>query len=230
MRNQPHIGNDLPLDAPDATPELMREEATTLIIACGALAREIIALIRLNGWRHLALTCLPAKLHNYPDRIVPGLRAKIRDNKGRYERILVAYADCGTGGELDRFLAEEGVERIAGAHCYGFFAGQDDFAALAEEELGSFYLTDYLARHFDSLIVKGMGLDRHPEMRDLMFGNYRRLVYLAQTRDPALDARAAAAATRLGLAYKRVQTGYGELTDFMHHAAEPTGGHGRSGP
>lgn len=188
---------------------------TTLLIACGALAKEILALISVNRWEHMSVTCLPAIWHNTPDRIPEGVRAKIRENRGRYDRMLVLYGDCGTGGRLDAVLAEEGVERIAGPHCYEFFATPDEFAALAEAELGTFYLTDYLARHFDRLIIEGFGLDRHPELRDMMFANYRRLVYLAQTEDAGLQARAEAAARRLGLAYEYRLTGYGDLATFL---------------
>jgi len=193
----------------------------TLLIACGALAREIVELIRVNAWQHLTVSCLPASWHNTPDRIPEGVRQRIRAARGRYDRILVLYGDCGTGGLLDAVLAEEGVERIDGPHCYAFFAGEAVFEALAEAEVGTFYLTDYLARHFERLIIQGLGLDRHPELLPLYFGNYRRLVYLAQTDDAGLDARAAAAAERLGLAYQRHFTGYGGLGDFVAgHARE----------
>ena len=191
----------------------------TLLIACGALAREMLALIAANGWSHLTLECLPAKLHNRPERIPDAVREKIREKRADYGRILVAYADCGTGGLLDRVLEEEGVARIGGPHCYSFYAGAGAFEALHEEEIGSFYLTDYLTRHFDTLIIKGMGLDRFPELMEAYFGNYRRLVYLAQTEDAELVEKAKAAATRLGLDYEYRLTGYGELTDFMTRAA-----------
>lgn len=204
--------------APDAAPELLSAKASSLVIACGALAREIVDLIRINGWDHLSVTCLPAKLHNEPAKIPELLRAKIREHKNAYDRILVAYADCGTGGLIDRVIEEEGAERIGGPHCYAFFAGQVQFEELADTELGTFYLTDYLARHFETLIVKGMGLDRYPQMRDMLFGNYTRLLYLAQTEDEKLDRMAEAAAERLGLRYERVYTGYGELADFMQQA------------
>lgn len=191
----------------------------TLLIACGALAREMLALIEANRWGHLTLECLPAKLHNRPERIPDAVRDKIAASRGRFEQIFVAYADCGTGGLLDKVLAEEGVERIGGPHCYSFYAGEGTFEALHEEELGSFYLTDYLARHFETLIIKGMGLDRFPELMETYFGNYRRLVYLAQTEDAELVDKAKAAAARLGLDYEYRLTGYGELTDFMTRAA-----------
>ena len=191
----------------------------TLLIACGALAREMLALIEANRWSHMTLECLPAKLHNRPEKIPGAVREKIAASRGRFDHIFVAYADCGTGGLLDKVLAEEGVERIGGPHCYSFYAGAGAFEALHEEELGSFYLTDYLTRHFDTLIIKGMGLDRFPELMDAYFGNYRRLVYLAQTEDADLAEKAKAAAAKLGLDYEYRLTGYGELTEFMTGAA-----------
>jgi len=192
----------------------------TLLIACGALAREILALIEANGWTHLALECLPAKLHNRPEKIPEAVRGKIREMRGGYDRILVGYADCGTGGRLDKVLEEEGVARIGGPHCYSFYAGAAAFDALHDEEPGSFYLTDYLVRHFDTLVIKGMGLDRYPQLLADYFGNYQRLVYLAQTEDAALRDKARRAAEQLGLAYEYRFSGYGELADFMAGAAE----------
>jgi hypothetical protein len=194
----------------------MNKAPTTLIIACGALARETLAVIEQAGWTNLSITCLPAIWHNYPDRIPEGVRQKIRENRDRYDRLLVLYGDCGSGGELDRVLEEEGgIERIPGPHCYEFYAGPANFAAMHEAELGTFYLTDYLARQFDKLIIEGLGLDKHPELRDAYFGNYKKLIYLAQIDDSALDAKAKAAATRLGLAYERRFTGYGDLKTFL---------------
>ena len=200
-------------------PENNSSPPKTLVIACGALAREMLALIEANGWNHVTLECLPAKLHNRPEKIPDAVRDKITQARSRYERILVGYADCGSGGLLDRVIEEAGVERIGGPHCYSFYAGADAFEALHEEEIGSFYLTDYLTRHFDTLIIKGMGLDRFPELMQAYFGNYRRLVYLAQTEDAALQEKARAAAAKLGLDYEYRFTGYGELTDFMARAA-----------
>ena len=190
----------------------------TLIIGCGALAREIVDLIRINGWSNLSVTCLPAIWHNTPDKIPEAVRAKIRAARDDYDRILVAYGDCGTGGILDQVLAEEGVARIGGPHCYAFFSGNAAFAEMADADPTAFYLTDYLARHFDRLIVQGLGLDRHPELLPDYFGNYTKLVYIAQTEDSALKARAEAAAKRLGLAFEYRFTGYGELAQFLRPA------------
>jgi len=186
-----------------------------LLIACGALAREIVDLIERNHWAAFDVACLPAKWHNTPQFIAPAIRAKIKEAKGRYRAIFVLYGDCGTGGDLDRVLAEEGVERIDGPHCYAFFSGNDAFAAKADDDLTAFFLTDYLARHFDRLIWQGLALDRHPELLPLYFGNYTKIVYLAQTRDEEIAKQAMAAAKKLGLAYEYRYTGYGELERDM---------------
>lgn len=197
----------------------------TLVIACGALAREITALIRREGWTALEVQCLPSAWHNRPERIPEGVRRKIRAARIRndIDRIFVAYADCGTGGALDAVLAEEGAERIPGAHCYEFFAGGRAFADLHEAEPGTLYLTDYLARNFDRLILEGLGIDRHPELEAMYFGNYRRLVHLAQTRDGPLRAAARAAAERLGLEFEHRFTGYGDLEPFLARAGASAG-------
>jgi hypothetical protein len=192
---------------------------TTLLIACGALAREILALREAGGWDHLAVECLPAHYHNTPEAIAPAVQAKIRENRDRYGRIFVVYGDCGTGGALDRVLAEEGVERMPGPHCYEFYAGSAVYAAMMQAELGTFFLTDYMVRHFDRLIIEGLWLDRHPELLGQYFGNYRKLVYLAQTEDGELQAAAAAAAARLGLAYEYRFTGFGGLGDHLRTVA-----------
>lgn len=154
--------------------------ANTLIIGCGALAHELVAVLKASNWEHVHVDCLPAHWHNTPERIVPGVEAKILAAADRYERIVVAYGDCGTGGQLDTMLARHGVERLPGDHCYSFFAGAPVFDALAEAELGSFYLTDYLAANFERLIMRDLGMRKHPELRDLYFGHYTRVVYLAQ--------------------------------------------------
>ena len=182
-----------------------------LVIACGALAREIDALKRSYGWEHLHMQCIDARLHLRPALIPDRLRAKIRENKDRYEQIFVAYADCGTSGGIDRVIEEEGIERLPGAHCYQFFAGADRFAALSDAEPGTFYLTDFLTQHFDRLVIRPLQLDSHPELRDAYFGNYRRLVYLSQKTDGDLLRAAQSAADRLALEFEHVHCGYGEL-------------------
>ena len=187
------------------------DNAPVLLLACGALAREIVDLIEKNNWRAFDIQCLPAKWHNTPQLIVPALREKIRANKNMYKSIFVLYGDCGTGGLLDAMLAEEGVERISGPHCYAFYTGNAIFETRADADMTSFYLTDYLARHFDKLIWQGLGLDKHPELLTDYFGNYTKLIYLAQTNDMSLNGKAEYAAAQLGLDYEFRFTGYGEL-------------------
>ncbi len=180
-----------------------------LLIACGALAREVLDLKAANGWDHLDLQCLPAILHNTPDRITPAVETAVRDARGRYETVFVVYGDCGTGGLLQEKCKDLGVEMLEGPHCYSFFEGNAAFAA--REEMTAFYLTDFLVRQFDAFVWRPLGLDRHPELRDMYFGNYDRLVYQAQTENPALTDLAQAHAQRLGLAFERRFTGYGDL-------------------
>ena len=183
-----------------------------LVIGCGALARELVALTRRAGLPAMDLTCLPATLHNRPEQIPAAVQRKIRAARARgVDRIFVAYADCGTGGLLDRVLEAEGVERVAGAHCYEIYAGRAAFAALHDDEPGTFYLTDFLARNGERLVWRGLGLDGHPELLPIYFGNYRRVVYLAQTDDPTLIAAARRLASQLGLRFERRFTGLGEL-------------------
>jgi hypothetical protein len=191
-----------------------------LVLACGAVAREVLALVRLNGWEHVVVRSLPAKLHLVPALIPGAVDARLRELADAYDRVFVAYADCGTAGALDDVLAAHGAERLPGAHCYGFLAGNAAWEAMQEEEPGTFYLTDFLARHVDALVLRPLGIDRHPELATDIFGNYRRLVYLAQTDDPALTARAYAAAGALGLAFERRLTGYGELASSLTRFVE----------
>lgn len=190
---------------------LEAETGRILLIACGALAREILDLKAANGWTHLDLTCLPAKYHLYPEKITDAVRAAVARHRDSYDDIFVVYADCGTGGTLQAACDDLGVQMIAGPHCYSFFEGNDRFAEIAEDEFTAFYLTDFLVRQFDAFIVKPMGLDRHPDLRDMYFGNYEKLVYQAQTDDPELTAKARRCAERLGLRFERRLTGYGDL-------------------
>lgn len=193
----------------------MGAQQASLIIACGALAREIVALRTLNNWPHVAVQCLPADLHNRPEKIPEAVRAKIRAARGQFASIFVAYADCGTGGLLDAVLAEEQVERIPGSHCYEFFAGTPAFEAMAEAEIGTFYLTDFLLTHFDRLILRGLGIHKHPELMPLYFGNYKKLTYLAQVPTEERIAAGKAAAERLGLQFEYHVTGYGGLATSL---------------
>lgn len=193
----------------------MGSDGGILVIACGALAREITALRQLNHWSHLVLQCLPAELHNRPEKIPAAVQAKIQAARGRFQSIFVAYGDCGTGGRLDAMLQAEQVERLPGDHCYEFYAGHANFQQLAEREVGTFFLTDFLLEHFERLVIRGLGLDRHPELQDLYFGNYRRLVYLAQKDAPERVAQAGQAAARLGLQFEWQDTGYGELESSL---------------
>lgn len=185
-----------------------------LVLACGALARELLALVDANRWTHVTVRCLPAQLHLRPELIAPAVDAALRSTAG-YDRALVGYADCGTGGALDEVCQAHGAERLPGLHCYGFFAGGNAWQAMQDEEPGTFYLTDFLARHFDAFVVRPLGLDRHPELVEDVFGNYRRLVYLAQTDDGHLLDRAQAAARRLGLAFEHRPGGYGDLAPAL---------------
>ena len=184
-----------------------------LLLACGALARELIDLRYANGWDHMDLHCLPAILHNTPDRIPEAVRIAVEKHRAGYEKILVVYADCGTGGMLQKACAELGVEMIEWPHCYSFFEGNAAFAA--REELTAFYLTDFLVRQFDAFVTKPLGLDRHPELRDMYFAHYETLVYQAQTDDPELTKKAQICADRLGLRFERRFTGYGDLEPVL---------------
>lgn len=181
------------------------------VIACGAIAREILALTRINGLDHIDLHCLPAIYHSYPQKIAPALEEAIADARSRgFEKIFIGYADCGTGGDIDRICEREGIERLSGPHCYSFFTGNEAFAA-RDDDITSFFLTDFLARQFEAFVSVPLGLDRHPELRDMYFGNYRKVVYLSQEEDPVLQAKAKEAAAYLGLDYEYRYTGYGDL-------------------
>jgi len=182
-----------------------------LLLACGALAREILALRDANGWDHMDLLCLPASLHLHPERIPDAVEEAVARHRDAYQTVFVVYADCGTGGLLQARCKALGVEMVPGPHCYAFFEGVEDFSARADVEMRAFYLTDFLVRQFDAFVWRPFGLDRHPDLRDTYFGQYDRLIYQAQTEDPQLDARARDCAVRLGLTYERRFTGYGDL-------------------
>lgn len=184
-----------------------------LLIACGALAREVLAVTEANGWSHISVTCLPAILHNSPEKIPAAVGASVEKHRADYDQIYVLYADCGTGGLLQAKCAELGVEMLQGPHCYSFFEGNEAFAA--RDEFTAFYLTDFLVRQFDAFVWKPLGLDKHPALRDMYFGNYEKLVYQAQTEDPDLTRKAEVCAERLGLPFERRFTGYGDLAREM---------------
>ncbi len=194
--------------------------ATVLIIGCGAIAHELVALQRRNQWAHVRIQCLPADLHNTPDQIPETVRKALDKYSSSYAHIFLAYADCGTGGALDRVLEEYGVERLPGAHCYEFFSGSGLFSQLSDEEPGTFYLTDFLVRNFDRLVKKGLGLDRHPQLLSSYFGNYRRVIYLAQTPTEELLAMARQHADYLGLEFRQQNTGLAPLNLVLKAQSE----------
>lgn len=193
------------------------------MIACGALAREILDITKQFPDGAVELTCLPASWHNHPEKIVPGLKRKIDAAKKADRNIVVIYGDCGTGGELDAYLESESILRIPGPHCYEMFMSKPDFEAEMEAELGTFFLTDYMVRHFERLVMKGMGLRQHPQLRDMYFGNYKRVLYIAQTEDPAFQEKAFVAAGMLELDYEYRFAGYGMFPDFISSAIQKAG-------
>ena len=208
--------SDLPKDSEvlhDAWASAAR--GRVLLLACGALAREILALIEANSWDHLSLHCLPAILHNSPQAIPDAVEAAVLKHRAGYDSVFVVYADCGTGGLLEARCKALGVEMVPGPHCYSFFDGNEAFAARSEEEMTAFYLTDFMVRQFDAFVWKPLGLDRHPQLREMYFGHYEKVVYLAQTEDEGLTAKAEDSAARLGLAFERRFTGYGDLGPIL---------------
>ena len=193
---------------------------SALVIACGALAKEITTLIDINQWSHMRVQCVPAKIHNTPEQIPDAVRTLIHKARDKYAHIYIAFADCGTGGLLDTVIREENVERLPGAHCYEFFAGSEAFSEISDDELGTFYLTDFLARHFDRIIIEELGIAKHPELRDMYFGNYKKLIYLAQTDNPELMQMAQDAASKLNLEYEYRRTDYGDLEKGLNQFNE----------
>ena len=188
------------------------------VIACGAIAREVLAIRDANGLDHIDLLCLPAIWHAHPEKIAPGVEKAVEEARAEgFERVFVGYADCGTGGLLDKVCERLGVERIAGPHCYSFFAGNEAFAA-KDDDVTAFFLTDFLARQFRAFVIEPLGLDRYPQLKDMYFGNYTKVVYLSQIEDEALQRKAKEAADYLGLAYEYRFTGYGDLTDELLRA------------
>lgn len=190
--------------------------AKTRIIACGAIAREVLAIRDQHGLDHLDLKCLPAIWHVWPEKIGPAMREAIAEARAEgFGRIFIGYAECGTKGELDKICEEENIGRIAGPHCYAFFTGVDKFVAEAEHEFTAFYLTDLITRQFEAFVIEPLKLDQHPELIKMVFGNYEKIVYLAQTEDEDLTRKARWAADYLGLAFERRFTGYGDLENAL---------------
>ena len=197
------------------------EAEKVLVIACGMIAREVLAVKARLGLDHVELTCLPAEFHYYPDRIAPAMDAAIEKARAEgYKHIFAGYADCGTGGMLDKVLQKHGVGRMPGPHCFAFYQGMDAFAKVADDDMMSFYMTDFLCRQFEAFFIKPLGLDRHPELAKDFFGNYEKVIYLAQTDDPELEKVAIDAARMLGLGYEKRRTGYGDLEPGLARAAE----------
>jgi hypothetical protein len=178
---------------------------STAVIACGALAADVRAIATRRGWQ-LDVHPLPALLHNRPERIGPALERALHRLRGRYDRLAVAYGDCGSYGAIDEVLARAGIERLRGAHCYDVFAGEEVRAALVQEP-GTYFLTDFLARTFEHTVLRELGLDRHPELRDAYFANYRRVAWLAQRPTAATRRAAQRAAARIGLPLEEVGVG-----------------------
>lgn len=193
----------------------LSQAQSTLVICCGALAKEIKTLIILNQWSHIALTAIPAELHNRPELIPESVKEKIVQGRKRYRKVFVAYADCGTGGALDRVLAEEGVDRLPGGHCYGLYAGEGVFQSLQDQSPGRFYLTDFLITHFDRLVVQSLGIDRHPELISLYFSHYTQVVYLSQRPTERLLLRAREIADLFHLDFTHIETGLGEMEELL---------------
>ncbi len=197
---------------------MVENSAPILVITCAAIAREVNELKKLGQWSQMDLQAITVDLHARPEKIPQAVADKIDQARGKYEHIFVAYGDCGTSGELDKVLKERGVKRLPGAHCYDFLAGRDQYAQMQEDEPGTFYLTDFLAQHFDRLVIQTLGIDRHPELLEMYFGNYTRLMYLAQTDSDELTGLAQAAADQLGLRFERIFTGMGEMVPELDAA------------
>ncbi|MEM7068125.1 MAG: DUF1638 domain-containing protein [Pseudomonadota bacterium] len=208
------MSNELSENSPTASKPSLR------IIACGMIAREVLAVNEQLGFDHIDLKCLPAMYHHYPEKIAPEMDKAIAEAKQEgFENIFVGYADCGTGGELDKICMKHGVERIDGPHCFSFYMGNEAFIEAEDEYMTTFFITDFLARHFEAFLKKPLGLDRHPELLDMYFAHYTKALYLAQTDDAKLDANAREAAEFLGLEYERRLTGYGDLTVAIANTA-----------
>ena len=197
--------------------EVASDNKKRLVLGCGALVYDLLRLIKQNPSfsDKVNLQCLPAGWHNSPQLIAPGVEDYLSKNAHLYEEVYIAYADCGTGGALDRVISKYKAKRIDGAHCYEFFAGKDVFEKLAEEEIGTFYLTDYLVKNFKRIMIKGLGLDRHPELFEVYFEHYKKLVYLAQTENKQWNKDAEQYAKDFGFDYEYRLVGTGSLSSVF---------------
>jgi Protein of unknown function (DUF1638) len=194
------------------------------VIACGALSGHIREIAMRRGWP-VELYSLPSLLHNHPERIAPAAERLARDLQARGLRVALGYADCGSYGALDELCARLNLRRLPGLHCYDVLAGAGRLHAIFEREPGTYLLTDFLVRSFRRSVLAELGLDAHPELWPDYFGHYRRLVWLAQDRDPALDAEAAAIARMFGLPLTVIGVGTAglerELALLLAEAASP---------
>jgi hypothetical protein len=186
----------------------------TAFVICGALGREVKEIVERRGW-DVDLYGVSALLHLYPARIVDELRDKLHRLRPKYDRLVVVYGECGMTGKLDPLLAEVGAVRVPGPHCYEMFAGAERFAEIAQRRPATFLLTDWLVRNFDRAVVRGLGLDRHPELKEMLFANYESVLYLRQVLNPKLADRARDVAAYLELPLEIEEVGLGELEDRL---------------
>jgi hypothetical protein len=191
------------------------QPASLLVITCGAIAREVMAVAKNAGWQNLKVTQIPAELHNRPDKIPAAVEERLAAYAADYDHVFAAFGDCGTGGMLDKVLEKYNIQRLSGAHCYEFYSGSENFAAMSERELGTFYLTDFVDKNFERLIMEGRGLHKHPKLIEVMVAHYTKLVYLVQEPNRQLDQCAQEAAKKLGLKYERIETGYGQMAQEL---------------
>ena len=189
-----------------------------LIIGCGAIAHEINEIIKLNDWNNVRLKCLNADLHNTPKKLPKKIKEIIDSSLQEYSKIFLAYADCGTGGLIDSMLKDYDIERLEGAHCYEFYAGSKLFKDLSNREIGTFYLTDFLVKNFDRLIIDGLGLSKHPSLKDEYFKNYKKIVYLAQKHNEDLELKAKDCADYLNLEFSIHYTGLDNFENQLNKA------------
>ena len=189
-----------------------------LIIGCGAIAHEVSEIIELNNWDNVRLQCLNAELHNTPKILPRKIKEAIDSNINDYSKIFLAYADCGTGGLIDLLLKDYDIERLEGAHCYEFYSGSSVFKELSEKEIGTFYLTDFLVKNFDRLVIEGLGIQKYPSLKEDYFRNYKNVVYLAQLQDNVLESKARECADYLNLEFSVHFTGLKNLGNQLNEA------------